>query len=164
MVLPTLDWLFLAVLLISLVLGIWRGLVFEVFSLVGWVAAFLMARWLAPDVAQRLPMSGASELIRYASGFALIFIATLVLSGLLAMVLKTLIKTVGLRPVDRVLGATFGLLRGVLLLLLATVLAAMTPFKSSLAWQTSTGISLSLTMIKSLRPALPRDLDKLLSV
>ena len=32
-------------------LGLWRGLVFEVLSLLGWVAAFLLAQWLAPRLA-----------------------------------------------------------------------------------------------------------------
>jgi membrane protein required for colicin V production len=37
---PT-DWVLLTVLALSLLLGAWRGLVFEVLSVLGWVAAFL---------------------------------------------------------------------------------------------------------------------------
>ena len=59
-----LDGVFAGVLLLSMVVGAWRGLVYEVLSLAGWVAAFLLAQWLAPDVAAHLPMAGASELIR----------------------------------------------------------------------------------------------------
>jgi membrane protein required for colicin V production len=162
--LPTLDWIFAGVLLLSLVLGAWRGLVFEVMSLVSWAAAFALAQWLAADVAQRLPMGGAGDMVRYAAGFVVVFVAVLILGGLLAALTKKLLTSVGLRPVDRVLGAAFGLVRGMLLLLLATVLAAMTPFKSSAAWQESTGVSLSLAVIKGIRPALPRDLDKFLPV
>ncbi len=158
----TLDWIFSAVLLMSLVLGAWRGLVFEVLSLVSWVAAFALAQWLAADVAQRLPMSGASDLVRYAVGFVLVFVATMMLGGLLATLLKKLLATVGLRPVDRVLGAIFGLIRGVLLLLMATVLAAMTPFKTSTAWQESVGVNLAMVVIKGLKPVLPPALDKFL--
>jgi membrane protein required for colicin V production len=162
--LPTLDWIFAGVLLLSLVVGAWRGLVFEVMSLVSWAAAFALAQWLAADVAQRLPMGVAGDMVRYAAGFVVVFVAVLILGGLLAALTKKLLTSVGLRPVDRVLGAAFGLVRGMLLLLLATVLAAMTPFKSSAAWQESTGVSLSLAVIKGIRPALPRDLDKFLPV
>ncbi len=157
-----LDWLFLAVLLGSLLLGMWRGLVYETFSLMGWVAAFVLARWLAPVAAQHLPMNGASDVLRYAVGFALVFVATLVLGGLMAVWLKNMIQSVGLRPVDRALGGAFGLLRGVFLLLLATVLAAMTPFKSDPQWQHSHGVRLSFALLKSIRPMLPRDLDRLM--
>jgi membrane protein required for colicin V production len=159
---PALDWVFAAVLLMSVLIGAWRGLVFEVLSLLSWIAAFVLAQWLALDVAHYLPMSGASELMRYAAGFLLVFIATVMLGGLLASLLKKLMASVGLRPVDRVLGATFGAARGVLLLLLATLLAAMTPFKSSPAWQESKGVAMSLSVWQGLQPNLPRDLVKYL--
>ncbi|OGB74742.1 MAG: colicin V synthesis protein, partial [Burkholderiales bacterium RIFOXYC12_FULL_60_6] len=117
---PVLDWVFAVVLLMSVLLGAWRGLVFEVLSLLSWVAAFVLAQWLALDVAQYLPMSGASDMVRYGAGFLLVFIATAMFGGLLASLLKKLMASVGLRPVDRVLGAAFGAVRGVLLLLLGT--------------------------------------------
>lgn len=162
MTLVALDWIFATVLLMSMLLGAWRGLVFEVLSLASWVAAFVLAQWLALDVANYLPMSGSSDMMRYGAGFLLVFIATVMLGGLLAALLKKLMSSVGLRPVDRVLGAGFGALRGVLLLLLATVLAAMTPFKSSPAWQESMSVAMSLSVIQSLKPALPRDMVKYL--
>ena len=49
-------------------LGAWRGLVYEVVSALSWVAAFVAAQWFAPDVAQKLPMSGTGEAVRYAAG------------------------------------------------------------------------------------------------
>ena len=157
-----LDWIFATVLLLSVLLGAWRGLVFEVLSVLSWVVAFVLAQWLALDVARYLPMGGSSDMVRYGAGFLLVFIATVVLGGLLAALLKKLMSSVGLRPVDRVLGAGFGALRGVLLLLLATVLAAMTPFKSSPAWHESVGVALSLAVMENLRPALPPELVKYL--
>lgn len=159
---PVLDWVFAAVLLLSVLLGAWRGLVFEVLSVLSWIAAFVLAQWLALDVAHYLPMSGASDMVRYAVGFLLVFIATVMFGGLVAALLKKLMASVGLRPVDRVLGAVFGAARGVLLLLLATLLAAMTPFKASSAWQESSGVALSLAVWHSLQPSLPRDLVKYL--
>jgi membrane protein required for colicin V production len=158
MSLAALDWIFATVLLLSVLLGAWRGLVFEVLSLVSWVAAFVLAQWLALDVADYLPMSGSSELLRYGAGFLLVFIAVVILGGLLAALLKKVMATVGLRPVDRVLGAAFGALRGVLLLLLVTTLAAMTQFKTSPAWHESMGVALSLAVIQGLKPAMPREL------
>jgi membrane protein required for colicin V production len=159
---PALDWVFAAILLMSVLVGAWRGLVFEVLSLLSWIAAFLLAQWLALDVAHYLPMSGASDAVRYGAGFLLVFIATAMFGGLLASLLKKLMASVGLRPVDRVLGAGFGAVRGVLLLLLATLLAAMTPFKSSSAWQESHGVALSLTVLQGLQPSLPQELVKYL--
>ena len=44
----TLDWLVVALFLASVVIGLWRGLVAEVLSLLAWVAAFVLAQWFAP--------------------------------------------------------------------------------------------------------------------
>jgi membrane protein required for colicin V production len=159
---PVLDWIFAAVLLMSVLIGAWRGLVFEVLSLLSWIAAFVLSQWLALDVAHYLPMRGASDMVRYAAGFLLIFIVTVMLGGLIASLLKKLMTSVGLRPVDRILGAAFGAVRGILLLLLVTLLAAMTPFKASPVWGESYGVAMSLSVWHGLQPSLPRDLVKYL--
>lgn len=160
----TLDWIFAVVMLASVLLGAWRGLVYEVLSLMGWLAAFVLARWLASDVAQYLPMSGASEVLRYAVGFLLVFVATVMLSGLLATILKKLMSSVGLRPVDRALGAVFGASRAVMLLLLATMLAGMTPLKDSQAWTESRGVGMAEMVLQGIKPVLPPELDRFLPV
>ena len=95
------DWILLGVLLASVLLGAWRGLVYEVVSALGWVAAFVLAQWFAPEVSARLPMSGATETVRYAAAFAVVFIACAFAAGLLAWLTKKLVEAIGLRPVDR---------------------------------------------------------------
>ena len=84
MTLSAIDWLALFVVVASLLLGLWRGLLYEVLALAGWVIAFLAARWAAPVVGGWLPMGESSEPLRYAAGFALVFIATAFLCGALA--------------------------------------------------------------------------------
>lgn len=159
---PALDWVFLAVLLASLLLGAWRGLVDEVLSLLSWVAAFVVAQWLAPTVASRLPMSGATEMMRYAAGFVLVFIAVVLAVGLLVWLLKKLLESIGLRPVDRVLGAAFGLARGLVIVLAVTVVMEMTPLKNAAWWKESKGAEVSVAVLKQLRPVLPGEFGKYL--
>jgi membrane protein required for colicin V production len=159
---PTLDWIFLAVLLISMVIGAWRGLVYEVLSLLSWMAAFVLAQWFAPQVAQWLPMSGATEAIRYAAGFVLVFVAGIFLGGLVAFLIKNLVNAVGLRPADRMLGAAFGLVRGAVVLLALTVVVGMTPVKSAQVWQESMGAHIATIALVGLKPALPEEFGKYL--
>jgi len=158
--LAVLDWIFAAVLLLSMVVGAWRGLVYEVLSLINWVVAFVLAQWFAQDVSQFLPMSGASELLRYWAGFILVFIVVVMVGGLMAVLVKKLTTAVGLRPVDRVLGVVFGLARGLLLVLLGTAVVVMTPVKESAAWQESVGVRYALVLLKGIKPVLSRDLDR----
>jgi membrane protein required for colicin V production len=150
-----LDWVFLVVLLASLVLGAWRGLVYEVLSVAGWIAAFVLAQWLAPDAAAWLPMERAGDAMRYAAGFALVFIVAAFAAGLVAWLLKKLVESVGLRPVDRTLGAAFGLVRGVVLLLAFAVVVNVTSLRRGGWWMESTGAGVLTTVLKGLKPVLP---------
>jgi membrane protein required for colicin V production len=155
-----LDWIFAALLLVSMLVGAWRGLVYEVLSLAGWVAAFLAAQWLAADVAARLPLGEAGETMRYAAGFILVFVGSLFVCGFLAWLTKKLVEAVGLRPVDRTLGAAFGVLRGVLVLLVLVVMAGLMQLHQADWWQESRGAVLLSDLLQGLRPVLPEELGR----
>ena len=76
-------------------------------------------------------------------------------AGLLAALVKKLVDAIGLRPVDRTLGAAFGVLRGVIMLLAATVVINMTALKSSDWWLASQGAPVLTAALGSLKPLLP---------
>jgi len=157
-----LDWVCLVVLLASLALGAWRGLVYEVLSVLSWLAAFVLAQWWAPEAAAKLSLGSASEPVRYAAGFVTVFVAAVLAGGLLAWLTKKLVEAVGLRPADRTLGAAFGALRGLILLLAATVVMHMTPLKTSPWWQESEGAGALTAALKGLKPVLPQGFAKYL--
>lgn len=150
-----LDWVFLAIMAASLLLGAWRGLVYEVLSVASWIAAFVLAQMFAPDVAAVLPMGQAPQMGRYAAAFVLVFIGVIIAGGLLAWLVKKAVEAVGLRPVDRVLGAGFGFLRGALLLMAVAIVVNMTPFKRAPWWEESKAAELSTAAVKQLKPVLP---------
>ena len=158
----TLDWIFLAVLLVSMVVGAWRGLVYEMLSLANWVAAFVLAQWFGPVVAEWLPLAGATEVVRFLAGFVVVFVVALFVGGLLAFLIRKLITAMGLRPVDRVLGAAFGVVRGVVVLLAFTLVVGMTPMKAGPWWQESTGAGIATVVLHGLKPVLPEDFGKYL--
>ncbi len=151
----TLDWVFAAILVISMAIGLWRGLVFEVLSLAGWLASFVLAQWWAPAVAAWLPLEQWSPPLRHAAGFVLVLVASLVVAVLLARLAKKLIEAVGLRPVDRILGAAFGLLRGFVIVMAVTVVAQMTPLRETQMWSESAGAQAAAQALKGLKPILP---------
>jgi membrane protein required for colicin V production len=157
-----LDWIFIAMLLVSLLLGAWRGLVYEVLALLSWIAAFILAQWFAPDLAPKLPLGGASAVLRYALAFVLVFVVGVFAGGLLAKLVKKLFTAVGLQPADRALGAAFGLMRGVILLLVATVVVELTPQRLSPWWQESVGAGISKAALRGLKPVLPQEFGKYL--
>jgi membrane protein required for colicin V production len=163
MSLGTLDWILLAVLLLSMLLGLWRGLMVELLSVAGWIAAFVVAQMFATTVGQWLPMDGSVPQLRYAAGFALAFVGTLIASSVAGWLAKKMLASVGLSGLDRLLGAAFGLVRGAIILLAVATVVLMTPMKTSDAWQQSTGAGILATLLKGLKPVLPVELGKFIS-
>lgn len=163
MSLGTLDWIFLGLLLLSMLIGVWRGLVVEVLSVIGWIAAFVVAQMFASTVGQWLPMQGDVPQLRYAAGFVLAFIGTLMASVLLAWLVRKMLASVGLSGLDRLLGAAFGVVRGAIILLAVTTVVLMTPMRSSNVWQQSVCAGVLSTVLKGLKPVLPDELGKFIS-
>ena len=158
----TLDWIGLGVVLLSLLVGAWRGLVVEVLSLLNWAAAFVLAQWLAPAVAIRLPLAGASEVLRFAAAFALVFVIAVFAGSLLIWLAGKFFTLAGLRPADRALGAVFGLMRGVVVLLAVSVVVGMTPLKSEPWWLNSQAALWMTATVRALKPALPQEFARFL--
>lgn len=160
--LSAVDWILLAVLGLSSLLGLWRGIVQEVLSLVGWVAAFYVSQIYAPLAAAWLPMEGSSQMLRYAAGFVVVFVAVLVGTALVSWAVKKLISAVGLGTLDRLLGSLFGLMRGVVILLAVTVFVGMTPMRDTEAWKQAQGTQWLQQFLHVLKPVLPADFGKYL--
>lgn len=156
------DWILLGILGLSFLLGAWRGLVYEVLSVFVWIAAFVLAQWYAPDMAAKLPMAGSAESLRYAAGFVVVFIGSAFVASVLVQLIKRLVAAVGLRPVDRTLGAVFGLIRGAILILAIAVVMNMTALRSQADWQASQGASYLTGVLIKIKPLLPQDFSKYL--
>jgi membrane protein required for colicin V production len=73
--------------------------------------------------------------LRLFAGFAAVFLTVLVVMTLLAMALSGLIKTAGLGFADRALGAVFGLVRGLAIVMIAVLLAGLTALPRQTAWR-----------------------------
>ncbi len=157
-----LDWIIGVVMLLSLFVGAWRGLVYEVLSLLNWVAAFILAQWLASDLAVRLPMSGASEIVRYSAAFLVVFVVAVFVGGLCASLVRKAFAAAGLQAIDRILGAVFGFFRGFLALLAVTVVVSMTQWRDSPWWEDSVGAGIAQVALKGLKPMLPQEVGKYL--
>lgn len=154
------DYAVLGVLLVSVLLSIFRGAVRELLSLVGWVVAFMAARSLSVDLVPMIPPSIEDESLRMSVAFVAIFLAVLIAMGLIAMLLSALIKTVGLGFIDRMLGSVFGLVRGLLIVLMVVLLAGMTTLPQEPLWQKAL-LSKTLETAAGLTlPWLPQELSK----
>ena len=109
------DLTLLALLLLSVLVGVWRGLVFELLSLAGWLVAYLAAPHVAPWLQTFLPQQRLGPSLSAGLGLVLSFALVLLLWGLAAKLLRALIHASPLSVLDRLAGAGFGAVRGLLL-------------------------------------------------
>lgn len=128
------DYTVIAVIVLSALLGWWRGLVYEVLSLLGWVVAGIVARLFAAQAAPYMPAALGVEAARTAAAFAALFIFTLIIGGIVAWTLSKLVKWVGLGWLDGLLGGLFGVLRGALVVLVLVLLAGLTRLPKEPSW------------------------------
>ena len=154
------DWVLFGVLALSVVVGLWRGLVFELMSLVGWVVAYIAAQAFSPQVGAWIPVGTPGSALHQAAAFAVTFMGVLVAWALLAKLVRMALHATPLTVLDRLLGAGFGLLRGVVVLLAVTTLVAFTPAARSMAWVDSQGASWLNTLLQGLKPALPDEVAR----
>ncbi len=133
--LNSLDYIILILIAFSAVIGIWRGFVREALSLAVWGGAFWLGYVASPILAVYLDGLIAEQTVRLVAAFVLVFLAVHVLGFFVARLLSTIIKSIGLRAVDRVAGAGFGILRGVIAIAAIVLVAGMTPLREEAFWQ-----------------------------
>jgi membrane protein required for colicin V production len=154
------DFVIIAVVLVSVGFSIWRGMVREVFALLSWVGAFWIGKVFAGVAANALPASLANPGLRMAAGFVMVMFAALLVFTLITMLLVHLVKVAGLTRSDRVLGAAFGLLRGLLIVVVLVLLGGMTSAPRESFWRNAL---LSRPLVSAalwVKPWLPDDMAR----
>ncbi len=150
------DALCLLIVLVSCLVGCWRGFVFEVLSLAAWAGAFFAAQWGTVLAKPLWPAHWLADArARFVLTFAVVFIATLFVLGWCAAGARRGLKKTGLRPFDRVLGMGFGLLRAVLLLWAMTVVIWLTPLHKEAWWKQGQAAPWLDTSLRWAAPLLP---------
>lgn len=154
------DYAVLAIIGISVLLSLMRGLLREVLGLAGWVAAFFAAKLYAVQLAPLLPGAIPNEALRLMAAFAIIFLATLLVVSLLTILLGELVKQVGLGVLDRSLGAVFGFARGLLIVGVLVLLGGMTSLPQDARWRNAMFSAPLEAMVLACKPWLPEEMTK----
>ncbi len=148
------DWVVVTVVSASIILSVVRGLVKEVASLAVWVVAVVGASRLAHYPAELLP-PWLSAPLQQTVGFLIVLVLILIIGKLITMALKELVSAAGVGTLDRILGTGFGLARGGLIVIVLSVLAAMTSLPTQPAWKTAKTRSFLELGIRTAAPWLP---------
>ncbi|MDQ6954805.1 MAG: CvpA family protein [Mariprofundaceae bacterium] len=113
------DYILIGIVGLSMLLSLWRGFIREIISLIGLLAAFLIASrtsGIAGDfLTEWIPNSTTADI----AGFVMVFVSIMIVVGLIGALIRKLIDMADLTATDRTLGMFFGIARGLLLIALA---------------------------------------------
>ena len=130
-----LDWVFLVIVLLSTLLGVSRGMIRELFALVGWVAAFFVSLYFATDLAAILPMKEHLGLmVRTLIAVILIVVGCVFAAGLIGKIIRRFLSSISIGAEDSFLGCLFGFLRGILIVGILVFFASMSQFLTRQLW------------------------------
>jgi membrane protein required for colicin V production len=157
------HWVDLAMLLwlvASMLIGLARGLVFETLSLIGWGVAYFAATWAVPMLAPWLAVGEPGSTLNHGAALLCAFIIVLLGWALLTRLLRLLVHVTPLNLPDRVLGAGFGAVRGLAVLLAVATVVGLTPMAVSPAWQRSQGAAWLNVALHGIKPLLPNEISQ----
>ncbi len=131
------DITIICIIALSAIVSLFRGFVREVLSLVAWVVAFWAAMAFWGSFAAYLEPYIAIPFARMVLAFLGVLVTVLLVFGVINFIVGRLLAKTGLSGPDRLLGALFGLLRGVAIVTVLVVLAGLTPLPANSFWMQS---------------------------
>jgi membrane protein required for colicin V production len=154
------DYVVMGIVGLSLVFGLWRGVVGELIALVAWGLGLFAALQFGGKVGH-LVFSGINDgSMRMLAGCVLVFVGVLVVMALVRLAMQHMVKALGLSVSDRLLGMVFGLVRGVLVCMILVGLGGMTAAPKQMWWQDATLSPPLETAVLAVKSWLPDDLAK----
>ncbi|MFZ2268418.1 MAG: CvpA family protein [Azonexus sp.] len=154
------DYVVIGVVGLSLVFGLWRGVVGELIALLAWGLGLFAALEFGGRVGQ-LVFSGINDgSMRMLAGCVLVFVGVLVAMALVRLAIQRMVKALGLSMSDRLLGMVFGLVRGVLVCMILVGLGGMTAAPKQIWWREAMLSPPLETVVLAVKPWLPDDLAK----
>jgi len=154
------DYAVLTIIGLSVIFSVMRGMVREVLAIAGWVAAFYVARTYTGELLPMMPVDIPTESLRIVAAFLVLFLATLLLTTLLAIAISAVFKKAGLGWLNRLLGALFGVLRGMLIVCVIVFLAGLTEIPKDARWRNAMFSSPIEALVISMLPWIPESIAK----
>ncbi|MES2636401.1 MAG: CvpA family protein [Pseudomonadota bacterium] len=154
------DYAVLIIIGISIIVSMMRGAVREVLSIIGWLAAFYVAKTYAAQLIPLLPPDIPSDSLRVLAAFLILFLGVLLVVALLSIALSSIIRKIGLSWLNRFFGALFGFTKGLFIVCVLVFLAGLTSMPKDNRWTNAMFSSPLEALVKSALPWMPQSVAK----
>lgn len=153
------DYVIWGIILLSVAISLVRGFVKEALSLAGWLLAFWMALTFSKRLAPMLEGHVQTPSMRGVIAFATLFVGTLIIAAVVNHFASLAIKKTGLTGTDRLIGAVFGLARGIALIAVLVVLGTIANLDQDPWWRESRMIHYVQPLAGWMKHFLPRNVS-----
>ncbi|MEM7081303.1 MAG: CvpA family protein [Pseudomonadota bacterium] len=158
----TIDYLIIAILLVSMIVGFFRGFFPELVSIVTWIVAIFAAMNFSGLVEPYLQGKLGSVVVELWASRIIVFVIALILGGLLGQLVSLAIDKSGLSGTDRMLGLVFGVVRGAVILGVLVILGQLMGFQREPWWPQSQLIPMAERVGDTLRVMVPDSVNEFL--
>jgi membrane protein required for colicin V production len=155
---PFLDILIAIVVVISLIVGLVRGFVKEVLSIIGWIAAAWLAFTFGSNAGELIHqyVELPAEAFRTSAGFISVFVVSLFVFSVVNWLIAKILSKAPIKGIDRFLGMLFGAVRAVAVIAIVIVIGRGFNMNESAWWQRSVSVAYfnpAADVLESLLPA-----------
>lgn len=154
------DWLLLAALVVSILIGVIRGFTREVLGLGTWILAIVASLLFGPAAALQLESQISIPSVRIAAGYGLVFFLGLLAGSIVTAIISKVVRHSPLSGVDRTIGGGFGAFRGVLIAVVVVWLVGLTPARQDPWWGESLFVGKLEWLADGFRRMMPQDWEE----
>ena len=149
------DYVILAILVVSAGISVLRGFLREAISLAGWVLAFWLALTFADDISALFATSISQPSMRHAVAFFAIVVITLIVTAIVMYLIRLIVDKTEITGTDRALGIVFGIARGIVIVAILVLFAGLTALPQDPWWRESLFLPHIQVLAEEIRNVLP---------
>jgi membrane protein required for colicin V production len=155
------DYIILAIILISAVMGLVRGLLREAVAVITWFLAIVLAWSFATSLEPMLGGILVGSPLRIWAARAIIFVGVLLLGGAVAVILGHYVRVSMFAGMDKFLGFVFGIIRGVVIVGAFTIAIQALRMDEDARWKNSKLLPYAGAVADALRGIVGEKLERI---
>lgn len=155
------DYIILAIILVSAIMGLVRGLLREAIAVITWFLAIVLAWSLASSLEPLLGGVLVGSPLRIWAARAIIFVGILLLGGAVSVIVAHYVRVSMFAPTDKMLGFVFGLIRGIVIVGAFTIAIQALRMDEDPRWKSSRLMPYAIGVADALRGIVGEKLERL---
>jgi membrane protein required for colicin V production len=155
------DYIILAIIIVSAVMGLVRGLLREAIAVVTWFLAIVLAWSFGPSLEPHLGGVLEGSPLRIWAARTIIFVGILLLGGAVAVIVSNFVRVSMFAGMDKFLGLVFGLIRGIIIVGAFTIAVQALRMDEDASWKRSKLLPYATGVADALRGMVGEKLERL---